>query len=397
VFGKARVSPVLIHLAWLALGAALPDCMAAEQGKSRALPAPAGQAQSDQSPAKGSPWRAADNAAFRRLLALGRDIGRLVLIEARRNHPQAPVLAASPLDKRIQGYATSISKADKGYFFKGRYNRSRARLPENIDRWREHPDIANPGPDLANWPNSAFTLPQGRAYVEFEPFSYTAGFNDGAPQPAQYAMDFLLRYGLTDDIELRIFGNGPTRTLGANQAWNFSPLAFDTKVHIFNEHQNWFLPALGVEAYIQTQWLGNQTTNSGTQPSINFNFDQSLPWEVDFEYNLGAVRTQQSINGERTNVWDFSFQWSVQRDFFDSDVALFLHGYLNAPSLPRIPNSMSASALIATDTSNYEQNVVGGGFLWTVNSRLAMWGQTSFGTNRASPSLLSNIGLALAF
>jgi hypothetical protein len=139
--------------------------MAAEQGKSRALPAPAGQAQSDQSPAKGSPWRTADNAAFRRLLALGREIGRLVMIEAQRNHPQAPVLAASPLDKRIQGYATSISKADKGYFFKGRYNRSRARLPENIDRWREHPDIANPGPDLANWPNSAFTLPQGRAYV----------------------------------------------------------------------------------------------------------------------------------------------------------------------------------------------------------------------------------------
>jgi hypothetical protein len=87
----------------------------------------------------------------------------------------------------------------------------------------------------------------------------------------------------------------------------------------------------------------------------------------------------------------------LQRDFFDSDVALFLHGYLNAPSLPRIPNSMSASALIATDTTNYEQNVVGGGVLWTVNSRLSMWGQTSFGTNRASPSLLSNIGLALAF
>ena len=157
------------------------------------------------------------------------------------------------------------------------------------------------------------------------------------------------------------------------------------------------MPALGIEAYLQTQWLGNTTTNSGTQPSINFNFDQSLPWEIDFEYNLGAVRTLQSINGEKTNVWDFSFQWSLQRDFFDSDVALFLHGYLNAPSLPRIPNAIGSETPIAYDTSTYEQSVVGGGFLWTVNSRLAMWGQTSFGTNSASPSLLSNIGLALAF
>ena len=395
--GKALAISALVQLTWLALGIGLSESMAAEQDKSRSLPAKAVQAESHHSRATGSPRRAADDPAFRRLLALGRDIGRLVLLEAQRNHPQAPKLAATPLDKRIQGYAASISKVDKDYFFKGRYNRSRARLPENIEKWREHPDIANPGPDLANWPNSAFTLPQGRAYIEFEPLSYTAGITAGAPQAAQYSMDFLLRYGLTDDVELRVFGNGPTRTLGTQQTWNFSPLAFDTKVHILNERQELYLPALGIEAYLQTQWLGNTTTNSGTQPSINFNFDQSLPWEIDFEYNLGAVRTLQSINGEKTNVWDFSFQWSLQRDFFDSDVALFLHGYLNAPSLPRIPNAIGSETPIAYDTSTYEQSVVGGGFLWTVNSRLAMWGQTSFGTNSASPSLLSNIGLALAF
>ena len=334
---------------------------------------------------------------YKQLLQYGKEVGRLVLAEAQKNHPNAPKIAAGPMDQRLHQYSSSISQSETEYFFKGRYNRSRARLPENIDKWRENPDIANPGPDLANWPNSAFTLPQGRVYIEFEPLSYSAGTAGGSPQPAQYSMDFLLRYGLTDDIELRLFGNGPTRTLGSVQSWNFSPLAFDTKIHVLDEHQDIFLPALGIEAYIQTEWLGATNTNSGTQPSINFNFDQSLPWEIDFEYNLGAVRILETIDGRNTNIWEFSFQWSLQRDFFDEDFALFLHGYVNAPSLPRVPTAGSPSPSGYGNATTYDQNVVGAGFLWTVNTRLAIWGQSSVGTNSATPSILSNLGFALAF
>ena len=334
---------------------------------------------------------------YRKLMNYGRELGKLILAEAQQRHPTVPRLTPGPLDARLHQYSSSMSETDKQFFFKGRYDRSRARLPENIEQWRESPDIANPGPDLANWPNSAFTLPQGRAYIEFEPLSYSAGTRAATPQPAQYAMDFLLRYGLTDDIELRVFGNGPTRTLGSTQSWNFSPLAFDTKIHVLDEHQEIYLPALGIEAYIQTEWLGNTTTNSGTQPSINFNFDQSLPWEIDFEYNLGAVRILESMDGKNTNVWEFSFQWSLQRDFFDKDFALFLHGYLNAPSLPRVPTAVNRAQIPATNSSNGDQSVVGAGFLWTVNSRVAIWGQSSFGTNTATPSLLSNLGFAVAF
>ena len=270
-------------------------------------------------------------------------------------------------------------------------------MPENIDTWRSRPDIANPGADLANWPNSAFTLPEGRAYIEFEPLSYSAGFGVGTSQPPQYSMDFLLRYGLTDNIELRLFGNGPTRTLGDTQAWSFSPLAFDTKVHVWSEQHDIWLPALGIEAYIQTQWLGNSATNAGTQPSINFNFDQSLPWGIDFEYNLGAVRNRESVDGRNANVWEFSFQWSLQRDFFDQNLAFFIHGYLNAPSLPRVHNGTALNMAAQSSLANYEQNVVGAGLIWTINSRLSVWGQTSAGTNQASPSLLSNVGFAVAF
>lgn len=327
----------------------------------------------------------------------GHEIGRMIQKEFNIRQSVDGAAGGTDANATIKRYSLAVSTADQAYFFKGRYDRSRARLPENIDAWREKPDIANPGPDLANWPNSAFTLPQGRAYIEFEPLSYTAATSGPSPQAGQYGMDFLLRYGLTDDIELRIFGNGPTRTLGNVQAWDFSPLAFDTKVHLWGEQQDIFLPAVGVEAYIQTQWLGNTNTNSGTQPSISFNFDQSLPWEIDFEYNLGCVRTQQHLDGETVNAWELGVQWSLQRDFFDKDIALFIHGYWNTPSLPRVPVNGIQSSTTLTDGSNYNQNVVGAGFIWTLNSRVAVWGQSSAGTNSSSPSLLSNVGFAVAF
>ena len=325
----------------------------------------------------------------------GRRLGQDMLKEAgyheRLNMREAGGFYASLVD-----YTQALSKDDQTAFFKGRYDRSRARLPENIERWRSEPDIGNPGPDLANWPNSAFTLPQGRVYIEFEPLSFSSAVAVGTPQPVQYSMDYLLRYGLTDNIELRLFGNGPTYTGGSTNSWNFSPLGFDTKIHCWGEQKDIFLPAMGIEAFLQTEWLGNTTTNSGTQPGVSFNFDQSLPFEIDFEYNLGAVRTQDVTSDQKNNVWGFSFQWSLQRDFWDKNLAWFIHGYYNAPSLPRVPNSQGVKSATGNVVGE-QQNVVGAGLIWTINSRVSMWGQTSAGTNASTPSMLSNMGFAVAF
>ena len=272
-------------------------------------------------------------------------------------------------------------------FFKGRFNRSRARLPENVDKWRSAPDIDNPGPDLANFPNSAFTLPQGRAYVEISPFSY---YGTALGSPAQYNAEFLLRYGVTDDIELRLFGNGLSWMGGSDSAWGFSPLAFDTKIQLWTEKPDYFLPAAGFEAYLQTEWLGSKTFNGGLQPSFTFNFDQSLPWDIDFEYNLGATRFQDSAG---RNIWEFSFQWAFQRDLFDKDFAVFIHGFYNAASLPRIPDvQLPYSAYKAPS-----QVAVGAGFVWTVNKRFAVYGQTSGGATKFTPSIISMLGFAVSF
>jgi len=325
----------------------------------------------------------------------GRRLGQDMLKEAG-YHERLNIREAGGFYASLVDYTQAISKDDQTAFFKGRYDRSRARLPENIERWRSEPDIGNPGADLANWPNSAFTLPQGRVYIEFEPLSFSSAVAVGTPQPVQYSMDYLLRYGLTDNIELRLFGNGPTYTGGSTNSWNFSPLGFDTKIHCWGEQKDIFLPAMGIEAFLQTEWLGNTTTNSGTQPGVSFNFDQSLPFEIDFEYNLGAVRTQDVTSDQKNNVWGFSFQWSLQRDFWDKNLAWFIHGYYNAPSLPRVPNTQGVKSATGNVVGE-QQNVVGAGLIWTINSRVSMWGQTSAGTNASTPSMLSNMGFAVAF
>lgn len=281
----------------------------------------------------------------------------------------------------------------KADFQKGRYDRSKARLPENIERWRANPDISNPGADLANFPNSAFTLPQGRAYIETSPVTWYGGAPLTAPQ---YNAEFLLRYGMTDDIELRIFGNGPSWQGGRLGGAGFSPLAFDTKIHLFDEREDLFLPAAGFEAYIQTELLASSGFSQGTNGGLSLNFDQSLPFGIDAEYNLGSNQVRK-FNGD--SYWQFNFQWALQKDVLDKEIAIFIHGFYNATTLPRLPATFAIS-LDDPQLLNVKPPqiaAVGGGALWTLNSRVVVWGQASGGVTQYSPSVITNFGFAVAF
>lgn len=151
-----------------------------------------------------------------------RDYGRL---QAHALGPANAVNSAGALTDKtnrpdLGHWSAHSTRTTKEAFQAGRYERSKARSPENISTWRSQPDISNPGSDLANFPNSAFTLPQGSAYVEVSGFSYY-GRSKGSPE--QYNAEFLTRYGVTDNIELRIFSNGPTWTGGKTDTWAFSP------------------------------------------------------------------------------------------------------------------------------------------------------------------------------
>ena len=153
-------------------------------------------------------------------------------------------------------------------------------FPEGLDPDRSlaPPTIRDPGPDTANYPNGPNTLPRGGIYLEWSPVFFTGAIT--TVQPQTYNAEFLLRMGLTDRFEFRLYSSGFTwqaAGLGAGATTGFSPLIFDTKIHLWEENEDWFIPATGIEAFVQTPW-GSPAFDSGTQPGIMMLFRNTLFW-----------------------------------------------------------------------------------------------------------------------
>ncbi|UZR28499.1 transporter [Methylococcus mesophilus] len=246
------------------------------------------------------------------------------------------------------------------------------------------PTIREPGPDLSNLPNSSYTLPEGGIYLEMSPFTLQGASSNSVKQ---YNWEFLFRYGLTDDVELRLFTQGLTVQGPPQSATGFSPLTFDTKVHLYKDDFENFNYSVGLEAYVQTTW-GSPDFNDGTQGSLMVNVDHVLPWDIAFNWNFGFASLQDFKGAE---VILPSFQWALQRDVVD-DFALFIQGYVNAAALPR---TQHAGAVGPVQT--LEEHALGAGFQWTVNDRIAIFGSYTGALGDYAPSYLGAMGLAIAF
>jgi hypothetical protein len=272
-------------------------------------------------------------------------------------------------------------------------------------------DIRTPGPDMANYPNSAYTLPQGGFYAEITPAVYTA---ENSSNPAQYNAEYFFRYGLLDRVELRLYSSGLSIQGGDKPATGFGPLAFDSKIHLWDEWKDYYLPAAGFEAVLQTTWLGSPAFTHGTEPAFSLNFDQTLPGDISIEYNIGTQRFLDPQNLDR-EVWDVAFQWAIQHDIVE-DLAFFVNGFYNATTLPRFTKNAKKTETVCdinhrTDTAydciqkntivrrvvggnSDAPNVVGAGLLWTLSDNLALYCNIGAGTNASSPPYQAYAGFA---
>jgi hypothetical protein len=238
------------------------------------------------------------------------------------------------------------------------------------------PDIRKPGPDLANLPNSPYTLRQGRFYVETSPV-VVSGPSQGTP--ATYNMEFLLRYGLTDRVELRLFGDGPTWQWGRPGTSNgFAPLAFDLKTMLWRENQDYFIPAVGLEVALQTP-SGTPGLNQGYQPIVDLLFDFTLPADFLLEVNVGFAG-DPSPNNKFSSQLEATAQWALQHELFEG-FDVFFQGYFNGSAVPRFGDGLA----------------LGGGAVWAINTRLAVWASYNAGLTLESPTTLLILGGALAF
>lgn len=311
-----------------------------------------------------------------------------------------PDVHIDPLDYYRERYGVSRPDADRfvlpglvNLIFEDRWlldDEDPHKALDNEIRHRLKINIRDPDPDTANFPNSPYTIPKGRVYIENSPLGLYSKTRNGL-QPGLYQWEALLRYGLTDNLEFRIFSNGLTyqSALGAQAAaFGYSPLAFDFKANFWEENTRYHIPAMGLEVYLQTE-LGSTPFNSGTQPSINVLFEKSLPFKLGLEYNVGVTGIQ---NGANQIAYQLSFQWALEREVVE-DFKVFFHGFYNASALPRLLQFQSAGN---SGNSVPQVTVMGAGGLWTVNNRLAIFGSYNFGITDAAPQTISLMGFAVA-
>ncbi|MBL9081396.1 MAG: hypothetical protein JNK76_06295 [Planctomycetales bacterium] len=254
-------------------------------------------------------------------------------------HADLAVAAASTEEALSRALAISKTESVASRFSSLSIDWTRITAAEDDDA---PPDITEPGPDMGNFPNSAFTLRKGRSYVESAPLTMTTGNSAG---PAAYLWPYLLRYGITDDVELRLLGNGLTSTFGQSPTTGFSPLCVDLKVHLWDGDDR-LIPSTSLEVWVLTEW-GSQAFNGGTQPSINLNFDLPLRESTNLELSVGLTGVQDAIDvrtGSRVkprhrhlldlvhqpgaNLYQFACQWAVEQEVTDR-LQFFVHGYYN--------------------------------------------------------------------
>jgi hypothetical protein len=257
------------------------------------------------------------------------------------------------------------------------------------------PDLRTPGPDMGDYPNSAYTLPKGRTYIEFSPVTLS---NADRENPASYNAPFLLRYGLTDDVEFRIFSNGVTHDGGKFSTTGFSPLGLDMKIHLWDDRREWLIPAVSFEGYLLTVW-GSPQFNGGWQPSINLNFDLPLSKKLNLEWSVGYTGVRDAVNvvtGRRfvprhhslvplihrtnLNVNQPTVQWALEYELTER-VELFFHGFHNGAIL-------------------FQQGageMIGAGAFWVLTPGLMIFGSVNTGLTPNLPSINGQMGFVVAF
>jgi len=257
------------------------------------------------------------------------------------------------------------------------------------------PDISDPGPDMGDFPNSAATLKKGRSYVEQAPFTL---LTKDRQSPAVYAWPFLLRYGVTDNVEFRLLGSGLVSILDPRGTTGFAPLVFDMKVHLWDDRMERYQPAASLEVTLQSTW-GSRAFNGGTQPGLNLNLDFPFSEKTNLEMTFGYTGVQDAVNvvtGERfiprfgfklpvihkanLNINQFSYQWAVEQQVTDR-FQVFVHGYFNGPVYLQ-----SGSGVL-----------VGAGYFFQMSQRWMLFNSYNAGCNKTVPPFVTQLGVAVAY
>jgi hypothetical protein len=235
------------------------------------------------------------------------------------------------------------------------------------------PNVRDPGTDYSDFPNSAEVVSVGEYYLSVG-WNYTA---TRAPQVTDNFVPFAVRFGVIEDVELRITGQGVTQEDGPDyNETGFSPLSFGFKWHLLDSRAERYRPAMGLEVDVATRIASDFFDPGHPVPVVSLNFDQPLPGAWSLSWNT-SVTWEVGDNGAQFAQWNLPCSLDYA---FNDDFDVYWQGLLNLP----------ASAGVQ------EELLTGVGFNAYLGDRWSIWGNYNWGLTQPSESRCVFVGLTFA-
>lgn len=245
---------------------------------------------------------------------------------------------------------------------------------EESEEEAPQPSILDPGPDTADFPDSAFTVKPGVVYFET---SLTYESSKGE-RVRDYFTPTLIRVGIAEDIEFRLASPGIIYEDAPDDSTSgFGPLIVGFKFHMWEEREEAHIPALGIIVQVQAPTASAGFDNGTAEPTVFFNYDWSLPHDFAFEFNAGISWLHDDA-GDR--FVQGIFLWSLSRDW-PNDFKTFFHGFLLTPA----------------GSGVQEELMIGPGIFRALNNRVAVDFSYNFGLTPETPHRNVRLGLSMAF
>jgi hypothetical protein len=256
------------------------------------------------------------------------------------------------------------------------------------------PSIRDPGPDFADFPNSADVVKPGLYYLEMAP---TSQWSD-QPESIDSGLVVLFRAGVVRDFELRLFGS-LISVVDSDQPGQdvvgAGPFGIGFKYHMLDGARQWFHPAMGFEFQVELPVATSSELDPGVAlPSGSLNVDHSLPANFSFHWNLGL---QTALDGDNDPFWQVNVQWSLANDV-TPDFQLYITGNGTYPANPSDDGGKSILGIRFPSNGGWS-HLVGAGFMWTFSERAATYClfAPEFNSELEHVGGAGQIGVTLAF